>query len=72
MEFAREAQETEPTSLRRRQGGRGEAEGVRRGYRVSVLNVAGPRASKEPGVGDFVMRTLQAAFGQITRMDQGC
>src|ERR1700756_2207050 len=31
MEFVREAQETEPTSLCRRQGGRGEAEGVRRG-----------------------------------------
>jgi hypothetical protein len=33
---------------------------------VKLLNVAGPRASGEPGVGESVMRTLQAAFGQIT------
>jgi hypothetical protein len=39
---------------------------------VKVLNVAGPRASGEPGVGEFVMRTLQVAFGQIARIDQGC
>ena len=30
---------------------------------VKVLNVASPRSSKEPGVGEFVMRTLQEAFG---------
>ena len=35
---------------------------------VKVLNVAGPRASKEPGVGDFVMRTLQLAFGKIAQV----
>jgi hypothetical protein len=29
---------------------------------VEVLNVAGPRASHEPGVGEFVMRTLEEAF----------
>jgi hypothetical protein len=29
---------------------------------VKVLNVAGPRASKEPGVGDFVMKTLDKVF----------
>jgi hypothetical protein len=29
---------------------------------VKVLNVAGPRASKEPGVREFVMRTLEEAF----------
>jgi hypothetical protein len=29
---------------------------------VKVLNVAGPRASKEPGVGEFVMRTLDQSF----------
>jgi hypothetical protein len=29
---------------------------------VKVLNVAGPRASKEPGVGEFVVRTLEEAF----------
>jgi hypothetical protein len=31
-------------------------------HRVKILNVAGPRASKEPGVGEFVMRTLDKAF----------
>ena len=30
---------------------------------VRILNVAGPRASNEPGVEDFVMRTLEEAFG---------
>jgi hypothetical protein len=29
---------------------------------VKILNVAGPRASKEPEVGEFVMRTLEEAF----------
>ena len=29
---------------------------------VKVLNVAGPRASNELGVGEFVMRTLEKAF----------
>jgi hypothetical protein len=33
-------------------------------HRVKILNVAGPRASNEPGVGEFVVRTLQAAFGR--------
>ena len=33
-------------------------------HRVKILNVAGPRASNEPGVGEFVMRTLEAAFGR--------
>ena len=28
-------------------------------HRVKVLNVAGPRASKEPGVGEFVVRTFK-------------
>jgi Circularly permutated YpsA SLOG family len=32
---------------------------------VKVLNVAGPRASKEPGVGEFVMRTLDEVFTDI-------
>jgi hypothetical protein len=32
-------------------------------HRVKILNVAGPRASKELRVGEFVMRTLQEAFG---------
>jgi putative molybdenum carrier protein len=31
-------------------------------HRVKVLNVAGPRASKGPGVGEFVIRTLDEAF----------
>jgi Circularly permutated YpsA SLOG family len=28
-------------------------------HRVKILNVAGPRASNEPGVGEFVIRTLE-------------
>ena len=32
---------------------------------VKVLNVAGTRASKEPGVGEFVVRTLDKAFAEI-------
>ena len=32
-------------------------------HRVRILSVAGPRASNDPGVGEFVMRTLQVAFG---------
>jgi Circularly permutated YpsA SLOG family len=36
--------------------------------RVKILNVAGPRASKEPGVGEFVMSTLQLAFGKIAQV----
>jgi Circularly permutated YpsA SLOG family len=31
-------------------------------HSVKVLNVAGPRASTEPGVGEFVMRILEKAF----------
>ena len=38
------------------------------GHGVKLLNVAGPRASKEPGVGEFVMRTLQLAFGKIAQV----
>ncbi len=30
---------------------------------IRVLNVAGPRATGEPGVGQFVRTTLEAAFG---------
>jgi hypothetical protein len=30
---------------------------------VEVLNVAGPRASKEPGIASFVILTLDAVFG---------
>src|ERR1700686_4707431 len=29
---------------------------------VDVLNVAGPRASKEPGIASFVIHTLDAVF----------
>ena len=32
---------------------------------VKVLNVAGPRASKEPGVGEFVIGTLDKVFTDI-------
>src|SRR5260370_32549443 len=31
---------------------------------VKVLNVAGPRASTEPGVGELVTRTLAPALGE--------
>ena len=37
------------------------------GHGVKLLNVAGPRASKEPGVGEFVIRTLKKAFTDIGR-----
>ena len=33
--------------------------------RVKILNVAGPRASKEPGVGEFVISPLDKAFTDI-------
>ncbi len=33
-----------------------------REHGIRVLNVAGPRASNEPDVGDFVRETLSAAF----------
>jgi Circularly permutated YpsA SLOG family len=32
-------------------------------YPIEVLNVAGPRASKEPGIANFVILTLDAVFG---------
>ena len=31
-------------------------------HEIGTLNVAGPRASKEPGIGDFVREVLEAAF----------
>jgi hypothetical protein len=37
---------------------------------VKVLNMAGPRASKEPGVGKFVIRTLEEAFGKMARVTE--
>ena len=33
---------------------------------MKVLNEAGPRASEEPGVGEFVMTVLNKAFGDRT------
>jgi hypothetical protein len=30
---------------------------------VEVLNIAGPRASKEPGIASFVILTLETVFG---------
>jgi len=33
-------------------------------HRVEFLNVAGPRASGEPGIGEFVIRVLTGAFGE--------
>jgi putative molybdenum carrier protein len=32
-------------------------------YPIEVLNVAGPRASKEPGIASFVILPLDAVFG---------
>jgi hypothetical protein len=32
-------------------------------HHVKILNVAGPRASNEPGLREFVTRTLEEAFG---------
>jgi hypothetical protein len=34
-------------------------------HKLKVLNLAGPRASKERGVGEFVMSTLDEAFTDI-------
>jgi len=34
-------------------------------HSVKVLNVAGP--NNEPGVGEFVMRTLEEVFGNMAR-----
>ena len=31
-------------------------------HRIEILNIAGPRASEEPGVGEFVSRVLEIAF----------
>jgi hypothetical protein len=33
------------------------------GHKISVLNVAGPRESEEPGNGPFVQAVLSLAFG---------
>jgi hypothetical protein len=41
-------------------------------HKVKVLNVAGPQASNEPGVGEFVMRTLRVALGKMVRLGEGC
>jgi hypothetical protein len=32
-------------------------------WRIRILNVAGPRQSEEPGVGDFVREILERVFG---------
>jgi Circularly permutated YpsA SLOG family len=37
---------------------------------VKVLNVAGPRASKEPGVGEFVMRTRASFRREVAKLTQ--
>jgi hypothetical protein len=31
-------------------------------YQISVLNVAGPRESEDPGVGEFTRRTMEQAL----------
>jgi hypothetical protein len=68
MEFARKQKKP---NLHLCAGDKAAAEKLRavEEYRVKVLNVAGPRASNEPGVGEFVRRTLEVVFGQIDRMD---
>jgi glycine cleavage system regulatory protein len=33
-------------------------------HKISILNVAGSRSSKEPTVAEFVMKTLDEAFGR--------
>jgi hypothetical protein len=37
-------------------------------HRVKILNVAGPRASKEPGLGEFVAGMLEEVFGRMARV----
>ena len=32
-------------------------------YQVKVVNIAGPRASREPGIGDYVAMVLDRVFG---------
>lgn len=52
--------------LSRERHGDGAADALRRfvdEHRIRVLNVAGPRASGEPLVGDFVRSTLDRALG---------
>jgi hypothetical protein len=34
-------------------------------HRIGTLNVAGPRASQEPEIGEFVLAVLKAAFGDL-------
>ena len=36
-------------------------------HRVKILNVAGPRASKEPGVGELVMSTLEEVLARLPK-----
>jgi hypothetical protein len=36
-------------------------------HHIRVLNVAGPRASTEPGIGEFVKAALDSAFGASSR-----
>jgi hypothetical protein len=45
----------------------GQAESLRQfigQHEIRVLNVAGPRESREPGVGEFVAGLLEAALGR--------
>jgi len=43
-----------------------------REHKIAILNVAGPRASKEPEVGEFVKSALEATFSwaDLTRNDR--
>jgi len=52
--------------LARERGGRDAGERLRRfaqAHGIRVLNVAGPRASTEPAIHEFVRETLDRAFG---------
>jgi hypothetical protein len=70
--FCPEAQETAAASLRGRYNIAESLKAFVEEHGVKVLNVAGPRASKEPGVGEFVMRTLEEAYGKHAPSDHCC
>jgi hypothetical protein len=63
VEFARKHQKPQLHLCARDRSALDKLKAFVRQNRVNVLNVAGPRASNEPGVGEFVMRTLEEAFG---------
>ena len=62
VEFARGSQEAEPTSLRRRQGGRGEAEGVRPGASREGVECGRPSSEQRTRGGGFCDEDTGASF----------